>query len=121
MPLADGEELLKSLRRNSLGLCLTQAEAKERACATGPNELPRERPQGWFIRLLKIMRTPLVILLGTLSMVSFATGDGSAGTVMAAMHGGPQCHASLPAGGSRRRGGGQTQGDAPCNRYAPSG
>jgi Mg2+-importing ATPase len=79
----DGEELLQSLRTNSTGL--TQAEAEARARTTGPNELARERRQGWFVRLLKIMRNPLVILLGTLSAVSFATGDARAGTVMAAM------------------------------------
>ena len=64
---------------------LTQAEAENRAHTTGPNELARERRQGWFVRLLKIIRNPLVILLGTLSAVSFATGDARAGTVMAAM------------------------------------
>ena len=47
--------------------------------------MARERRQGWFVRLLKIIRNPLVILLGTLSAVSFATGDARAGTVMAAM------------------------------------
>ena len=47
--------------------------------------MAQERRQGWFIRLLKILRNPLVILLGTLSAVSFATGDARAGTVMAAM------------------------------------
>ncbi len=79
----DGEELLQSLRTTAAGL--TQAEAEERARTAGPNEVAQERRQGWFVRLLKIMRNPLVILLGTLSAVSFATGDARAGTVMAAM------------------------------------
>ena len=47
--------------------------------------MAQERPQGWFVRLLKVIRNPLVILLGALSAVSFATGDARAGTVMAAM------------------------------------
>jgi Mg2+-importing ATPase len=64
---------------------LTQAEAEERERTTGPNEVAQERRQGWFVRLLMIMRNPLVILLGALSAVSFATGDARAGTVMAAM------------------------------------
>ena len=64
---------------------LTQAEAEERARTTGPNEVAQERRQGWPVRLLKIIRNPLVILLATLSAVSFATGDARAGTVMAAM------------------------------------
>ena len=64
---------------------LTQVEAEDRARATGPNEVAQERRQGWFVRLLKVMRNPLVILLGALSAVSFATGDARAGTVMVAM------------------------------------
>ncbi len=79
----DGEELLQSLRTSPKGL--TQVEAEDRARATGPNEVAQERRQGWFVRLLKVMRNPLVILLGALSAVSFATGDARAGTVMVAM------------------------------------
>ncbi len=79
----DGEELLKSLRTTAAGL--KQTEAEERARTTGSNEVAQERRQGWPVRLLKIVRNPLVILLSTLSAVSFATGDARAGTVMAAM------------------------------------
>ena len=64
---------------------LTQTEAEERARTVGPNEVAQERRQGWPVRLLKIIRNPLVILLATLSAVSFVTGDARAGTVMAAM------------------------------------
>ena len=78
-----GEELLRDLRTAPGGL--TQAEAEERARTTGPNEVAQEKPQGWPVRLLKIIRNPLVILLATLSAVSFATGDARAGTVMAMM------------------------------------
>ena len=67
------EELLRDLRSSSEGL--TQAEVEERARTAGPNEVAQEKPQGWPIRLLKITRNPLVILLATLSAVSFATGD----------------------------------------------
>lgn len=79
----DAETLLRELRSAPGGL--TQAEAEARAVEAGPNEVAQEKPQGWFIRLLKIMRNPLVILLGILSAVSFATGDARAGTVMAMM------------------------------------
>ena len=79
----DGDELLRDLRTVPGGL--TQAEAEERARTAGPNEVAQEKPQGWPIRLLKIIRNPLVILLATLSAVSFATGDARAGTVMAMM------------------------------------
>jgi Mg2+-importing ATPase len=81
--LKDGDALLQSLGTRAGGL--TQAEAEERARATGPNEVEQERRQGWFVRLLKIIRNPLVILLAILSAVSFSTGDARAGTVMAAM------------------------------------
>jgi Mg2+-importing ATPase len=77
------EELLRELRTSLHGL--TEADAQERARTTGPNEVAQERKQGWFIRLLKIIRNPLVILLSTLSAVSFLTGDARAGTVMAIM------------------------------------
>ncbi|MGA7410902.1 MAG: magnesium-translocating P-type ATPase [Bryobacteraceae bacterium] len=79
----DGEEVLQSLRTTAGGL--TQAEAEDRARRSGPNEVAQERRQGWFIRLLKIIRNPLVILLATLSAVSYATDDPRAGTVMAGM------------------------------------
>jgi Mg2+-importing ATPase len=79
----DGEELLRSLRTPSAGL--TQTEAEKRARTTGPNEVAQEHPPGWPIRLLKIIGNPLVILLATLSAVSFVTGDARAGTVMAVM------------------------------------
>src|SRR6202166_4712021 len=79
----DADQLLRDLHTSLAGL--TEAEAEESARATGPNEVARERPQGWSIRLLKIIRNPLVILLTALSAISFLTGDARAGTVMAMM------------------------------------
>ena len=79
----DGEELLRSLRTSPNGL--TQAEAEERARTTGPNEIAQERKQGWAVRILKIIRNPLVILLTILSTVSFLTGDARAASVMVGM------------------------------------
>src|SRR5208337_244829 len=58
---------------------------EERARTTGANEVAQERKQGWLIRALKIIRNPLVILLTTLSVISYLTGDARAGTVMAVM------------------------------------
>ena len=78
-----GEDLLLKLQTVPGGL--TQAAAEDRAQVAGPNEVAQEKPQTWPIRLLKIIRNPLVILLATLSAVSFATGDARAGTVMAMM------------------------------------
>ena len=79
----DGEALLRDLRTSAAGL--TQVEAEERALTTGPNEVAQEKKQGWPIRLLKIIRNPLVILLSILSAISFLTGDPRAGFVMAGM------------------------------------
>ena len=62
------EELPQKLQTVSSGL--TEAEAEERARLVGPNAVAQEKPQTWPIRLLKIIRNPLVILLTTLSSVS---------------------------------------------------
>jgi Mg2+-importing ATPase len=79
----DGEQLLRDLRTSLAGL--TRADAEERARTAGPNEVAQERKQGWLVRVLKIIRNPLVILLSTLSAISFLTGDARAGSVMAIM------------------------------------
>jgi Mg2+-importing ATPase len=79
----DNEELLRDLRTSLNGL--TQTEAEERVRTTGPNEVAQQRKQGWLIRALKIIRNPLVILLTTLSAISYLTGDVRAGSVMAGM------------------------------------
>jgi len=81
--LKDGDALLQSLGTRAGGL--TPAEAEERARTVGPNEVAQEQRLGSFMRLLRIIRNPLVILLAILSAVSFSTGDARAGTVMAAM------------------------------------
>jgi P-type Mg2+ transporter len=79
----DGEELLRDMRTSLSGLA--QAEAEERGRSAGPNEIARERRPGWAVRVLKIIRNPLVLLLTTLSTISFLTGDARAGSVMAIM------------------------------------
>ncbi len=79
----NNEELFRDLHTSLTGM--TEADAEERARTSGPNEVARERKQGWFLRLLKITRNPLVILLSVLSAISFLTGDARAGTVMAIM------------------------------------
>ena len=81
----DSAELLRDLHTTMDGLA--QSEAEERAGTAGPNEVARERKQGWPVRVLKIVRNPLVILLTTLSGISFLTGDPRAGSVMAVMVG----------------------------------
>ena len=51
----------------------------------GPNEVGREKHEGWLQRLYIAGRNPLVILLTVLAVLSFATGDFRAGTVMLLM------------------------------------
>jgi Mg2+-importing ATPase len=64
---------------------LTEEEACERLEVFGPNEVAQERKHGWLERLWLASRNPLVILLTLLAVVSFATGDFRAGTVMMLM------------------------------------
>lgn len=78
-----GDEVLRDLRTSLNGL--TASEAEERAATAGPNEVAQEKPPGPFLRLLRIVRNPLVILLAALSSISYVTGDARAGTVMALM------------------------------------
>lgn len=78
-----GEEVLRDLHTSLDGL--SEAEAEERGRTAGPNEVAQERKQGWLVRVLKIVRNPLVILLTALSAISFLTGDARAGSVMALM------------------------------------
>src|SRR5271157_2420967 len=79
----DTEQLLRDLRTSLSGL--TEAQAGERERTAGPNEVAQEKKQGWPVRLLKIIRNPLVILLTALSTISYLTGDARAGSVMAIM------------------------------------
>ena len=77
----DSEELLRDLRTAPGGL----TESRDRARNLGPNEVAQVKPQAGPIRILRIIRNPLVILLSILSAVSFATGDARTGIVMAMM------------------------------------
>jgi Mg2+-importing ATPase len=64
---------------------LSRAEAEARRIQYGPNAVATEKGGGWLWRLFKASRNLLVILLGILATVSFATGDISGGTVMTLM------------------------------------
>lgn len=79
----DGGALLAHLQTSLAGL--SQAEAEERARVIGRNEIAQERKQGAAIRIVTILRNPLVILLSILSTVSFLTGDPRAGLIMVLM------------------------------------
>jgi Mg2+-importing ATPase len=64
---------------------LSESEATLRLKEVGPNVVVSEQHIGGLWRLLTAARNPLVILLAVLSIISFATGDARAGTVMALM------------------------------------
>ncbi|NBV20635.1 MAG: magnesium-translocating P-type ATPase [Proteobacteria bacterium] len=64
---------------------LTEEEAAERIDVFGPNEVAQERQHEWLHRFWTAVRNPLVILLTVLAVISFATGDVRAGTVMLLM------------------------------------
>jgi Mg2+-importing ATPase len=79
------DEVYALLKTAATGL--TQAEAEERLAQHGPNEIAREKRHTLLARLVIASRNPLVILLTLLAVVSFATGDFRAGTVMMLMVG----------------------------------
>lgn len=80
---AEANEVLTTLHTSPTGL--TQADVEERLQSYGPNEVAAEAKHGWLWRLIISLRNPLVVLLGALATISFATGDIRAGTVMCLM------------------------------------
>src|SRR6202047_1021413 len=76
-------EVLDKFKTSLRGL--TKTEAEKRLIEHGPNAVALEKQRGWLWRLFKATRNLLVILLGILATVSFATGDFSGGTVMTLM------------------------------------
>jgi Mg2+-importing ATPase len=79
----DSAEVLRSLGTSPAGL--TEEEAAARLEQYGPNEVGREKHEGWPHRLYIAARNPLVVLLTVLAILSFATGDVRAGSVMLLM------------------------------------
>jgi P-type Mg2+ transporter len=79
----ESAEVLAALGTRASGL--TEAEAAARLEQYGPNEVAREKRESWLQRLYVAARNPLVILLTILAILSFATGDFRAGTVMLLM------------------------------------
>jgi Mg2+-importing ATPase len=77
------DEVFTLLKTAASGL--SQVEAEERLAQYGPNEVAREKRYTQLGRLWLASRNPLVVLLTLLAVVSFATGDFRAGTVMVLM------------------------------------
>ena len=70
---ADAATVLQGLGSRLEGL--TEAEADERLQQVGPNEIAREKRQSLLARLLDNVKNPLVILLASLGVLSYLTGD----------------------------------------------
>jgi P-type Mg2+ transporter len=83
MAMKEAAQVLESLGSTPAGL--PEEEAAVRFEKSGPNEVAREKRQGWLERLYVAARNPLVILLMVLAILSFATGDFRAGSVMILM------------------------------------
>ena len=81
--IKESADVLQSLGTSPNGL--PEQEAARRLEEVGPNEVGREKHEGWLQRLYIAGRNPLVILLTVLAVLSFATGDFRAGTVMLLM------------------------------------
>jgi Mg2+-importing ATPase len=79
----DAAEVIARLNTRLEGL--TQEEVEARLEETGPNVVASETHHSWLFRVYTAIRNPLVILLSILAVVSFATGDARAGTVMVLM------------------------------------
>jgi Mg2+-importing ATPase len=77
------EQVFQMLATTASGL--SEAEAAARLEKYGPNEVAYEKKHSWLHRLYTASRNPLVILLTVLAVLSFATGDLRAGTVMMLM------------------------------------
>src|SRR5206468_12720572 len=79
----EAAEVLRLMDTSAPGL--SSEEAARRLEQYGPNEVAHEKKQSWIQRLYIAARNPLVILLTVLAILSFATGDFRAGTVMLLM------------------------------------
>jgi Mg2+-importing ATPase len=76
-------QVLHGLGTSPQGLSESRAEALRET--HGPNEVAQEERHGNLWRLMTSLRNPLVVLLSALAVISFATGDPRAGTVMCLM------------------------------------
>jgi len=79
----DIPEVYTKLETRAEGLSVD--EAQQRLIQYGPNVLATDQQSGIGRSFLHAVLNPLVILLTTLGVVSFATGDYRAGTVMSTM------------------------------------
>ena len=79
----DPAELLQGLGSHPDGL--TVAEARAALRRAGPNEVQHEKPLPWWQHLWHCYRNPFNLLLTVLAVISWATDDTKAATVITAM------------------------------------
>ncbi len=79
----DASAVYAQLRTRAEGLSADEAIA--RLNDHGPNVLVKDQRIGVWMLLWRALLNPLVVLLAVLAAISFATGDGPAGTVMTLM------------------------------------
>jgi len=80
---ADNDIVLTELESRLDGL--SQVQADSRLKQYGPNEIAREKHQSPLMRLLNNVKNPLIILLTSLGVISFLTGDMRATAVIFVM------------------------------------
>lgn len=80
---ADSDSVLKELGSQLDGL--TKTESDSRLKKVGTNEIAREKHQSAFMRLLINIKNPLVLLLMSLGVLSYLTGDMRATVVIFVM------------------------------------
>ncbi len=85
LAMMEASDVLGRLESSPSGL--SEEEAAARLEKYGPNEVAREKRNGWLQRLYVAARNPLVILLTVLSIVSFVApqGDAITGGIMLVM------------------------------------
>ncbi|MBW4586371.1 magnesium-translocating P-type ATPase [Aetokthonos hydrillicola Thurmond2011] len=64
---------------------LSETRSYSRLQKYGLNEIAREKPQKWYIQLLKTFQNPLAILLIALAIISMLTGDAKAAIIILVM------------------------------------
>ncbi|MCX6773852.1 MAG: magnesium-translocating P-type ATPase, partial [Candidatus Micrarchaeota archaeon] len=79
----DPDQSLKHLNTRLEGL--THKEAIARLHRFGENRPIESKRKGLFIKVLEVLKDPLILLLGFLAAISFVTGDMKAGIIILAM------------------------------------
>lgn len=80
---ADARDLLRTLDSHATGL--TDAEARSALRRAGPNEVEHEKPLPWWTHLGHCYGNPFNLLLTVLAVISWATDDTQAASVITSM------------------------------------